>query len=143
MRLSRDFTSEELTATNTGLSNMPGHTELEKLLYLANYILQPVRDRWGPLIVTSGYRSAAVNVRVGGSPSSQHLLGEAADLVPVSAGIDMVYRWLVLESGLSFAQAINEQKGKRRWIHVSLARLGHENNEVLEYDGDSYRRFKS
>ena len=142
MILSKDFTIEELTATDTGLPNAPGAEETEKLMYLANYLLQPIRDAWGPLRVTSGFRSRAVNERVGGSPASQHRRGEAADIVPVRADIKKVYHWIVAESGLPFGQMIFEVKGGGTWIHASLVRPWRANGEALLYDGSNYRGYR-
>lgn len=135
MKLSENFTFEELVATDTGLPNDPGPAETQKLMYLANYVLQPVRDRWGPVTVTSGFRSHAVNERVGGSPTSQHRKGEACDIVPVEADLEEVYCWIVENSRISFGQCIYE---KGEWIHVSLPRLSAPNGEALIFDGRQY-----
>lgn len=142
MNLSRDFTFAELASTSTGLPNNPGPGEAEKLLYLANYVLQPVRDRWGRVIVTSGFRAAAVNRRVGGSPASQHTRGEAADIVPADDDIKRVFHWLAAESGVPFGQAILELAGGKRWIHASLVRPWKANGEALVFDGGEYRAYR-
>lgn len=141
MELSRNFTLQELTKTATGAPNTPGKAESEKLLYLASYILQPLRDRFGSLRVTSAYRSAAVNSSVGGSSSSQHLSGEAADFMPAEKDIDTVFKWIVTESGLSFGQAIRERKSGNNWIHISLPRLDGSNQQALVYDGKGYKDY--
>jgi len=60
----------------------PPQAVIENLTYLANTTLQPIRDRLGyPLTITSGYRSLALNAAVGGSKTSQHVFGQAADVV--------------------------------------------------------------
>lgn len=146
MMLSPNISLEELIATTTGLPNEP-HTNAarDKLLYLANYLLQPIRDRWGALTISSGFRSLPVNTAVGGSSSSQHCYGEAADFVPYAAGIDDVYRWIVIESGLKFGQCIKEEKKKgetiKKWIHLSLIRLGKDNQQALVCVGKNYRPY--
>lgn len=141
MLLSRDFDLNELTCTSTGLSNRPGNEELAKLKELASLLLQPIRDRWGRIRVTSAFRRRAVNSAVGGSPTSQHCFGEAADIIPLEADIDTVFRWIVDESGLDFGQCINEEKGKNRWIHISLPREGKINLQALVYDGKKYSAY--
>lgn len=145
MMLSPNFPLEELTATTTGLPNDPSGAAKEKLFYLANYLLQPVRDRWGALQITSGFRSLPVNAAVGGSSSSQHCYGEAADFVPYSVGIDEVFEWIVKDSGLRFGQCIKEERNKegftQRWIHLSLMRFGRDNQEALIFDGKTYRTY--
>ena len=140
MRYTSNFSRAELIATTTGLPNKPGPAEEEKLIYLAGYVLQPVRDRWERVAVTSGYRSHAVNERIGGSPGSQHRKGEAADIVPLEADIKDVY-WMVKESRIPFGQCILEFRGGKEWIHVSLVRWNHPNNEALVYENGVYRRY--
>ena len=68
MNLSNNFTLDELMATSTGLINKPDDpVEVAvNLTRLAITLLQPIRDRWGPLQITSGFRSWAVNSAVGG-----------------------------------------------------------------------------
>lgn len=142
MKLSENFTLEELIATNTGLPNRPRENEEEKLLYLASYILQPIRDRWRALKITSGYRSIPVNTAVGGFPTSQHCEGEAVDFYPLEAGIKDVYRWLVEDSKLRFGQAIYEHKSDdTTWIHVSLIRLTKPYSEALVFNGRGYEPY--
>jgi len=142
MQLSKNLTLEELTHTDTGLVNVPIKTAVEKLLYLANYVGQLIRDRWGRIKPTSGYRSSAVNAAAGSTSHSQHLLGEAMDFVPLDADIDEVFEWIVKESGIPFGQCIRESRGGAEWIHISLPRLDGTNQEALVYDGKSYRTYQ-
>ena len=116
MLLSKHFTLGELTVTGSGLPNNPNPTELAWLKQLAVNILQPLRDRAGvPLVVTSGFRSNAVNRAAGGAASSQHRLGQAADFtVAGMAPIDTCR--LIIAMGLPFDQLIQEH---HRWVHVS------------------------
>src|SRR3990167_5951830 len=102
MRLARNFTLEELIHTDTGLPNNPTTKEAAKLADLVTSLLQPIRDHWGGLHITSGFRSAVVNKKVGGSKTSQHRLGEAADFKPLEFNIDKVYKWIIHESNLHF-----------------------------------------
>ena len=67
------------TAQRMGVSNEATREHVINLVNLCNYILQPVRDEFGPIRINSGYRSPALNSRVGGSKTSQHCNGEAAD----------------------------------------------------------------
>lgn len=54
---------------------------LANVRLLAESCLQPIRDLWGkPMRVLSGYRSPVLNLAVGGSPTSQHMRAEAADI---------------------------------------------------------------
>ena len=94
MNLSKNFTLDELIVTSTSGSNIPPGIHKEKLLYVANYLAQPIRDRWGVVIVNSGYRSEAVNAAIGGSKTSQHPRGEAIDIRTPDADLWEVYLWL-------------------------------------------------
>lgn len=79
--LSKNFTLKELMKTSTGIPNNPDKNAIDNLSALVEKVLQPARDRLGSAItVTSGYRSLAVNQAVGGSSTSDHRLGRAADL---------------------------------------------------------------
>ena len=90
VRLGEFFTLDELTRTDTGLPNVPSGQSVANLQSLVASILDPLRAEVGPLLVTSGYRSPEVNAAVGGSSSSQHLKGQAADIVPTSSSLDDV-----------------------------------------------------
>lgn len=92
VRLGEFFTLDELTRTDTGLPNVPSGQSVANLQNLVEVILDPLRVKVGPLLVTSGYRSPEVNAHpdVNGSPSSQHLKGQAADVVPMAASVEEV-----------------------------------------------------
>jgi len=139
-KLSKNFTLEELIKTSTGLYNIPGSWERANLLYLCQFILQPIRDYSGEVInVSSGYRSTFVNDKVGGSKTSQHLLGQAADIVIDNQ--DEVFNWIL--DNLTFGQCINETSlTGRRWIHISLPRFLKPNQMALIYDGEKYYTYE-
>ena len=81
MRLTPNFTLAELTVTNSGIDNTPSARDIERLRALALKILQPLRDHLNaPVIVNSAFRTERVNRAVGGSATSQHVTGEAADV---------------------------------------------------------------
>ncbi len=82
MRLSKNFTLEEMVATSHGkLQDMPTGEVILNLTFLCARVLQPLRDTIGrPVYINSGYRSKRLNARVGGVPNSRHLQGKAADI---------------------------------------------------------------
>ena len=81
-RFPERFSFPELVRTDTGLPNVPGWKEILNLRLLARY-LDLVREEYGkPIAVNSGFRSSAVNEKVGGVKNSAHLEGLAADIVP-------------------------------------------------------------
>lgn len=130
----RYFTLKELTHSDTasqlGLDNTPGVTESDNLIYLVEKLLDPIRERYGaPIIVTSGYRSPAVNEAVGGVAASQHLRGEAADISAGAVTLNKQLFELIRTSGLEFDQLIDEKN--YQWVHVSLTSRGTNRNQVL------------
>ena len=83
MNLSRNFTLSELTKSDTairkGINNNPNAEQIKKLKALCENILQPVRDHFGRVKITSGYRSVELCAAIGSSARSQHAKAEAAD----------------------------------------------------------------
>ena len=144
MILTKNFTLEELTRTDTGLPNHPEYHEQQKLLYLATYILQPIRDAWGIYRINSGYRSEEVNGHpdVQGSDDSQHLFAEAVDGYPVNAEIEKVFEWIVRVSKIVYGQCILETVGESTWLHISLPRIGRENKEAMQYENGNYSIYR-
>lgn len=129
MRLSKDFTLSEFTDTDTGLPNVPGEGEIRNLKLLAQKVLQPARNKFGVINVTSGFRSPEVNSSVKGSATSDHLYGRAADIKCE----DMAEVFNYIRKYLPFKQLIWEfgtdvQPG---WIHVSYDALNNR-GEVLK-----------
>ena len=82
MRLSKNFTLEEMVATShRRLQDTPALEVVQNLQKLCVLVLQPLRDTIGaPVYINSGYRSKRLNARVGGVPNSRHLQGRAADI---------------------------------------------------------------
>jgi len=134
--LSKNFTLEELIKTDTGLYNTPGSWERANLLYLSQFTLQPIRDYTDNVVeISSGYRSTFVNDNIGGTPHSQHLFGQAADIVIDNQ--DEIFNWII--DNLIFGQCINETSlTGRRWIHISLPRFLKPNQNALIFDGRNY-----
>lgn len=123
MRLTEHFTLEELTATSVrGVDNDPSPEVETRLLNLAENVLEPIRRQFGPVVIHSGYRSPEVNQRVGGSRSSQHCTGNAADFHVVGVDFFTVARWIV--ANLDFDQLILEfchpSGFGKGWIHCSF-----------------------
>lgn len=152
MQLSANFTLDELTrsatASERGIDNTPGLIERTHLHVLAQTILQPLRDQFGPLRITSGYRSCALNVAIGGSKTSQHMLGQAADLVSVRGVPALTMAAWAWEHGLPFHQAIVEYRTRSdgtpyEWLHISKSNGSeHLRRECLTHgDGGMFAGF--
>ena len=121
MLITPHFTLNEMIASQLaareGLDNTPP-PEARANLQLLCSALEQVRELFdAPIIISSGYRSAAVNARIGGSPTSQHLQGLAADFTVVKRTPRDVAR-RVSESAVSFDQLILEFD---QWVHLSVA----------------------
>ncbi|EKO16422.1 MULTISPECIES: D-Ala-D-Ala carboxypeptidase family metallohydrolase [Leptospira] len=125
MNLSKNFTLSELTVTQTGLPNDPDERQVVNLKRLCETILEPLREAIGkPIGINSGFRSPAVNRKVKGSVTSQHMAGEAADLcVAGMSTLDVVKT--IVSLNLPFHQLINEGTTTgATWVHVSVAPQG-------------------
>lgn len=144
MKLTKNFSLEELvfsvTANNHGIDNTPDAEAKACLKRLAVEVLQPIREAWGqPIVVTSGYRCGRLNKIVKGSFTSQHLLGQAADIKatnPKDNGkLHACIKRLVETGKIQVGQLIWEYGTKIRpnWIHVSLPRVGKKNNQFVYY----------
>ena len=125
-QLTKNFSLEEMvkseTALRHGMENKPGPDEMNNLLQLCANVLQPVRDHYQKGVkVNSGYRSPDVNAKVGGSRTSDHCRGMAADIeIPGIPNADLA-KWI--KENLSYTQLILEfytpgipDSG---WVHVS------------------------
>ena len=125
MNLSRNFTLQELiksdTAIRLDINNNPNSGQIEKLKALCENILQPVRDHFGRVKVTSGYRSAELCIAIGSSINSQHARAEAADFEVV--GVDNVELFDWIKNNLEPDQLILEfytpGEPNSGWIHCS------------------------
>lgn len=129
IRLSTHFSLAELLASNSaaaqGLENAPGTQALINLVRLAQ-TLEEVRGVLAarPVIVTSGFRSEALNKWVGGSRTSAHMDGRAADIVCPAFGNPVRVAQRLQIGGIAFDQLIYERFGAREWVHVGIARIG-------------------
>jgi hypothetical protein len=123
-----NFTLAELTVSETaerhGIDNTPTPEHLENLQRLAEF-LETVKAALGgkPVMINSAYRGPAVNEKVGGSKSSQHMVGCAADIRIPGMNPDQVCR-AIIEANLPFDQLIREfydpAKAAGGWTHVSV-----------------------
>lgn len=99
---------------------------------LVRGLLEPIRTQLGPVIVHSWVRCPDLNKAVGGSPTSQHMVGAACDFHLVNHSLDVAFEWLA-HSTLPYHQLIREPigAGEAGWIHVGLYQPGERNGQVL------------
>ena len=135
------FTIGELTESNTAkkynIPNVPNQEQLTNMLHLIQYVLDPLRVSLGcPVYVSSGYRSPELNKKVGGSKTSQHCKGQAADLylkgksnIAIAKALLDIPNWdqLIIERG-----SVNNPQ----WIHISWS--SNPRRQILYYNGKKY-----
>ena len=125
MNLSRNFSLQELiksdTAIRKGINNNPNAEQIEKLKDLCENILQPVRDHFGRVKVTSGFRSPDLCIAINSSVNSQHAKAEAADFEVIGTDNAELADWIY--KNLNFDQLILEfytpGEPNSGWIHFS------------------------
>lgn len=129
-----NFTLAELTRSDTArrrsIDNHPGPEAVEHLQRLARQVLQPIRDRFGPVVITSGFRGAELNRLVGGSPRSHHRLGQAADLRPLRQEVRLVEVLCYVFHSLPFDELVAEYL-PHGWVHVAYGGAGEPRRRLL------------
>lgn len=144
MNLSPHFTLAELTRTSSGIKNEPGPTHLENLRALCEELLEPLRAALGaPVRVTSGYRDALVNARIGGAKNSRHMLGLAADIKSGAGDAAHILRVLYQLDLLELDQAIGYDPAFGGHVHIGLAPPGvTPRRQYLWRDAGGYRAWR-
>jgi hypothetical protein len=126
MNLSANFSLKELTksdtATRLGIDNTPNQETIDNLKMLCEKVLQPVREHFGKSVtVNSGYRSPESNAAVGGSKTSDHCKGMAADIEIAGVPNAELAQWIM--NNLDYTQLILEFYTQgipdSGWVHVS------------------------
>jgi hypothetical protein len=135
MKLSENLELSEVirseSAKRLGVNNTPTAEHIENLKALAENIFQPIRDHFGvPIRISSGYRSAALNKKIGGAKTSQHLSGEALDLDNDNASITNKEIFDFIVENLDFDQVINEFDYS--WVHVSYTTKRKNRKQILK-----------
>src|SRR5690606_3442411 len=122
------------TAQMQGLYQVPTPIVVERLRELAGDLLEPIRDALGPLRVTSGYRRPRVNAAVGGSSTSAHMSGWAADVVPVRAIPEQI---MILLHDAGHALAWDQAILYSSHVHLGLRRpaTGEQRRQLLRAEG--------
>ena len=134
IKLSEHFSLGEMTVTSvkTADGNIPSHVSIENLKRLCKW-LEHLRAQYNllyddgshPIVINSGYRSEEVNKRVGGSPTSNHLTGCAADIKVF--GIEQALRYAVIllnyadDTDQEFDELLIERSKKGTyWLHFAV-----------------------
>lgn len=127
-----------------------GSAEYNNIMNLINKLLNPVREKLGkPIIVTSGYRPKPLNDAVGGSPTSNHLTGCAAD-IHINNGSNVEIIEALLDLGITYDECISERsvfnkKGELTncsWVHVALKPYNNRRKFIYTTDMKHYYPLK-
>lgn len=142
MAIPRYFDLEELLQSDTALGqkieNLPSWNIVENLYNLA-LLLDKIREKYGSAIkVNSGYRSPKLNSAVGGSKTSNHMSGQAADIVPAdgdTARLFNLIKSMMDNKEIEVGQLIWEYgtKKKPKWVHLSTPTEKHHNQILYLY----------
>ena len=126
MKLTQHFALAEFTRSESakrhGVSNEPTPEHLQNLITLCEKVLEPIRIKFGPINISSGYRSKALNHYIGGSLNSQHCEAKAADIdMDGMGGATNTEIFNYIKDSLDFDQMIWEfgDNNKPDWVHVS------------------------
>lgn len=139
-RFSPHFTLAELTRTDSALCNTTDSpVVIGNLQAVCENILEPVHERFDKAVVIhSGYRSPAVNTAIGGSKTSQHCRGEAADFHVEGFSVYEVAEWI--SENLDFDQLILENFVPHirtsGWVHCSYSKRNR-GQELTKFRGSS------
>ncbi len=134
MKLTAHFALAEFTRSESakrhGVSNEPTPEHLQNLIILCEKVLEPIRMKFGPINISSGYRSKTLNHYIGGSLNSQHCEAKAADIdMDGMGGPTNKEIFEYIKNELEFDQLINEFNYS--WIHVSYNQ-GKNRKQILD-----------
>ena len=138
-QLTKNFTLEEFTKSKSAeilkIDNTPNEEEIANIKKLCEDVLQPIRDAWGePIYINSGYRCKKLNENVGGSKTSQHINGSAADID--SENNEKLFHKIVsmVNNGdITFDQLIDECN--YAWLHIGIRTDGKPNRCQILHKG--------
>ena len=142
-KLSKNFNLIEFikssTASRLNIDNTPSNDVINNLKNLCINVLQPLRDKYGSYIsINSGYRSKELNTAIGGSKTSDHCYGYAADIDTIDDNIEI---FNIIKDNFKFDQLIAEMNddGKPSWIHVSFKDTNRNQLLIAYKDGNKTR----
>lgn len=98
---------------------VPTAEQADQFLWLCTFALEPIRSKFGPVVITSGLRSAELNSVLKGVPGSQHERGEAVDFEVLKHDMEEIYYWC--RDQLRWAGELIYYPGKQ--IHIALPSL--------------------
>ena len=148
MKLSRNFTLQELiksdTAIRKGIDNNPNADQIEKLKTLCERVLQPVRDHFGRVKVTSGFRSPELCAAIGSSVNSQHAKAEAVDFEVIGVDNAEVADWIYtnIRTDQLILEFYTPGEPNSGWIHASYIEFNPRAQYLRAYREDKKTKYK-
>jgi uncharacterized protein YcbK (DUF882 family) len=122
IKLSKNFTLSEFlyssTALRKNISNDLPREYLPRIQYLVDTIIQPIRDKFGPIKINSGYRSVELCLAIGSNSHSNHAYGFAADIEPYNRNISLYEVLEFIHNELDYKELIGEYF-PTGWVHVA------------------------
>ena len=120
--MAQNFQYKEFIKSNTalrkGIVNIPNENQWESIERVAANIAQPLRNQFGPIRITSGFRSIPLCIEIGSSAKSNHTRGEALDIEPINSNVKLVdiLKWVY--DNLDYRELIAEYF-PGGWVHVA------------------------
>jgi hypothetical protein len=148
MNLSRNFSLQELiksdTAIRKGIDNNPNADQIEKLKRLCENVLQPVRDQFGRVKVTSGFRTPELCLAIGSSINSQHAKAEAADFEVLGVDNAEVADWVYknCQTDQLILEYYTPGEPNSGWIHASWVEFNPRAQYLRAYREDKKTKYK-
>jgi len=127
------------TALRYGIKNEPNEEQWKCIELVASHILQPVRNQFGPIRITSGFRTVDLCLKVGSSATSNHARGQAVDFEPYSDSIKLADVLIWVHDNLEFRELIAEYF-PGGWIHCAYRENGNNKTLKLKDDNHNYDR---
>lgn len=126
------------TATRLNIDNTPTEDHWKSIELLVQNILEPIRTKFGPIRITSGYRSVKLCEVVGSNKNSNHARGEAADIEPISdIPLMKIMEWI--SANLNYRELIAEYFPDG-WVHVAYRKNGNDKIIKLKDPSHNYNR---
>jgi uncharacterized protein YcbK (DUF882 family) len=106
------------TALRKGIKNEPNEEQWKCIESLAKEVLQPIREKFGRIRITSGFRCVELCVAVGSSKYSNHARGQAVDIEPLEDGVTLVEILEFVHDNLEYRSLIGEFLPSG-WVHIA------------------------
>jgi len=141
IKLSKNFTLDEFlkstVALRKGIDNSMPREYLPRIQFLVDTILQPVRDKFGPMKVTSGYRNVDLCIALGSNAESNHARGLAVDIEPYDKDIRLIDILIFINDKLEYKELIAEYF-PHGWVHVAASEVNNKRDLKLKDNKHHY-----